>query len=70
MMRPWTAKRGSQHSTGCGNSRRCKADYVISVRGDVLEEIDGPMLRHGLQGSTDSSSSCLATQQTAPTANA
>ena len=25
-------------------------DYVIHVRPDILYEIDGPMLRHGLQG--------------------
>ena len=25
-------------------------DYVVSVRTDILEEVDGPMLRHGLQG--------------------
>jgi putative restriction endonuclease len=25
-------------------------DYIIHVRKDVLEEIDGPMLKHGLQG--------------------
>ena len=25
-------------------------DYTVQVRTDVLEEIDGPMLRHGLQG--------------------
>jgi putative restriction endonuclease len=25
-------------------------DYVIEVRKDVLEETDGPMLLHGLQG--------------------
>jgi hypothetical protein len=25
-------------------------DYVVEVRVDVLEEIDGPMLKHGLQG--------------------
>jgi putative restriction endonuclease len=25
-------------------------DYIIHVRRDVLEEIDGPMLKHGLQG--------------------
>ena len=25
-------------------------DYIIRVRTDVLEEVDGPMLRHGLQG--------------------
>lgn len=24
-------------------------DYVIEVRADILEEIDGPMLKHGLQ---------------------
>ena len=24
--------------------------YVIHVRRDILEEVDGPMLRHGLQG--------------------
>ena len=27
-----------------------RPDYVIEVRRDVLEETDGPMLRHGLQG--------------------
>jgi len=27
-----------------------RPDYVVEVRGDVLEEIDGPMLKHGLQG--------------------
>ena len=26
-----------------------RPDLVVEVRGDVLEEIDGPMLRHGLQ---------------------
>lgn len=26
-----------------------RPDYVIEVRTDILEEIDGPMLRHGLQ---------------------
>lgn len=25
-------------------------DYVIEVRGDVLEEKDGPMLQYGLKG--------------------
>ena len=25
-------------------------DYLIHVRADILYEIDGPMLRHGLQG--------------------
>ena len=25
-------------------------DYVIHVRPDILYEIDGPMLKHGLQG--------------------
>jgi putative restriction endonuclease len=24
-------------------------DYIIQVREDVLEEIDGPMLKHGIQ---------------------
>ena len=27
-----------------------RPDYIIRVRADVLEEVDGPMLRHGLQG--------------------
>ena len=27
-----------------------RPDYVIHVRPDILYEIDGPMLRHGLQG--------------------
>ena len=26
-----------------------RPDYVVQVRADVLEEVDGPMLRHGLQ---------------------
>ena len=26
-----------------------RPDYVVEVREDVLDEIDGPMLRHGLQ---------------------
>ena len=26
-----------------------RPDYVLEVREDVLDEIDGPMLRHGLQ---------------------
>jgi putative restriction endonuclease len=26
-----------------------RPDYVIEVRADILEEIDGPMLKHGLQ---------------------
>lgn len=25
-------------------------DYVVNIRGDVMEERDGPMLKHGLQG--------------------
>jgi len=28
-------------------------DYRVHVRRDVLEEHDGPMLRHGLQGMQD-----------------
>jgi putative restriction endonuclease len=27
-----------------------RPDYVVEIRGDVLEESDGPMLKHGLQG--------------------
>jgi len=27
-----------------------RPDYVIEIRTDVLREVDGPMLRHGLQG--------------------
>jgi putative restriction endonuclease len=27
-----------------------RPDYIVEVRLDVLEEIDGPMLKHGLQG--------------------
>ena len=34
-------------SRGCGVPR---PDYVIEIREDVLREIDGPMLIHGLQG--------------------
>ena len=27
-----------------------RPDYVIEIRTDILEEIDGPMLQHGIQG--------------------
>ena len=27
-----------------------RPDHIVEVRRDVLDEIDGPMLRHGLQG--------------------
>jgi putative restriction endonuclease len=27
-----------------------RPDFVVEVRADVLNEIDGPMLQHGLQG--------------------
>ena len=27
-----------------------RPDYVVEVRLDILNEIDGPMLKHGLQG--------------------
>ena len=30
-----------------------RPDYVVEVRRDVLEEEDGPMLIHGLQGMHD-----------------
>jgi putative restriction endonuclease len=26
-----------------------RPDWMVEVRGDILREIDGPMLRHGLQ---------------------
>ena len=26
-----------------------RPDYIVEVRADVLDEVDGPMLRHGLQ---------------------
>lgn len=32
------------------NILRIRPDYVIEIRSDILDEIDGPMLRHGLQG--------------------
>jgi putative restriction endonuclease len=27
-----------------------RPDYAVEIREDILREIDGPMLRHGLQG--------------------
>jgi putative restriction endonuclease len=30
-----------------------RPDYPIEIRTDVLEETDGPMLKHGLQGFQD-----------------
>ncbi|MCY7365079.1 MAG: hypothetical protein LH469_07195 [Frankiaceae bacterium] len=26
-----------------------RRDYVVEVRGDVMLEVDGPMLKHGIQ---------------------
>ena len=37
-----------RRSTGC--CWGVHPSYVIHVRRDILEEVDGPMLRHGLQG--------------------
>ena len=41
----------SQHHTAYDtNVSGISPDYVIHVRDDVLNEHDGPMLQHGLQG--------------------
>ena len=38
------------HSAFDANIMGVRPDYVIEVREDVLREVDGPMLIHGLQG--------------------
>ena len=38
------------HAAFDANIRGIRPDYTVDLRLDVLEEIDGPMLKHGLQG--------------------
>jgi putative restriction endonuclease len=38
------------HSAFDANIMGVRPDYVIEIREDVLHEVDGPMLTHGLQG--------------------
>jgi putative restriction endonuclease len=38
------------HAAFDANIVGIRPDYIIEIRSDILEEIDGPMLRHGLQG--------------------
>ena len=38
------------HSAFDANIMGVRPDYVIEIRADVLREVDGPMLIHGLQG--------------------
>jgi putative restriction endonuclease len=38
------------HAAFDANILGVRPDYVIEIRTDILEEIDGPMLKHGLQG--------------------
>ena len=37
------------HAAFDANILGLRPDYVVEIRRDILEEIDGPMLRHGLQ---------------------
>jgi putative restriction endonuclease len=37
------------HAAFDANILGIRSDHVVQVRHDVLTEIDGPMLRHGLQ---------------------
>lgn len=37
------------HAAYDSNIVGVRPDHVVEVRGDILEEVDGPMLRHGLQ---------------------
>ncbi len=37
------------HAAFDSNILGVRPDHVIEIRADVLEEVDGPMLRHGLQ---------------------
>ena len=51
---PWVSNGLSlcklHHAAFDGNIMGIRPDLVIEVREDILEEIDGPMLKHGLQG--------------------
>jgi putative restriction endonuclease len=38
------------HAAFDSNIMGVRPDLSVHIRQDVLEEIDGPMLRHGLQG--------------------
>ena len=38
------------HAAFDSNIMGIRPDYQIEIRRDILEEVDGPMLRHGLQG--------------------
>jgi putative restriction endonuclease len=37
------------HAAYDGNLLAVRPDYHVEVRADILDEVDGPMLRHGLQ---------------------
>jgi putative restriction endonuclease len=37
------------HAAFDSNILGVRPDHVIEIRADILEEVDGPMLRHGLQ---------------------
>lgn len=37
------------HAAFDGNFLGVHPDFVVHVRHDLLEEVDGPMLKHGLQ---------------------
>ena len=41
------------HAAYDGNFLAVRPDYTIEIRGDILKENDGPMLKHGLQGLHD-----------------
>lgn len=38
------------HAAYDGNFLAVRPDYTVEIRGDILKENDGPMLKHGLQG--------------------
>jgi putative restriction endonuclease len=37
------------HAAFDANILGVRPDYVVEIRSDILEEVDGPMLKHGLQ---------------------
>ena len=37
------------HAAFDANILGVRPDYVLEIRGDILQEVDGPMLKHGLQ---------------------
>ena len=54
------------HAAFDSNILGVRPDLTVHIRSDVLEEIDGPMLRHGLQGMHNASLTAPRTRDARP----